>query len=385
MPPVEPAQAPAARSEVTPDTLAADAAGSAPKDLNALLAHDPRGKKLTDRGVLVPAVQPVPGAPAAPAVAPVAPVVPAAVAPVVPPPAAVVPPAVAPVVPPVEGEGDLTFTKNWRLEASDAKDALFLLLKKQGKTTQEAYAEVYGTASAPAAAPAAEPVRGEAPPAPNTADIDAKITAAETALTTLAGQITTALDKEADTKTAFNLKDQQLEKRLELEKLRGERAAIVSQAEAAVVDARVAKYQTARIANTTRASEAFPALAVQTSPERALFNQRVEQLRGDAERSAIFNSPDWPWAIAAQLAVEHGWTKAAPGARPPAAAAPPAAPAPPAPAPARATAAELITPGAAGAPSFVPTLDSLRADADLADPKVLNKLLAGPTPRIARR
>lgn len=377
MPLEAPAQAPAARTEVTPATLAADAAASAPKDLNALLGHDSRAVKLDAGGKPIKVGAAAPAAPVVPAAAPAAPVVPA--------PAAVVPPVVPPAAAPVEGEGTLEFSKNWRVEAKDAKDAQFLLLKKQGKTTQEAYAEVYGTASAPASAPAAEPVRSEAPPAPNTADIDARITAAETALSTLAGQITTALDKEADTKTAFTLKDQQLEKRLELEKLRGERAAIVSQAEAAAVDARVAKYQAARVANTTRASEAFPALAVVTSPERALFNQRVEQLRGDADRSAIFNSPDWPWAIAAQLAVEHGWVKAVPGASPPAAAAAPAAPVPPAAAPARATAAELITPGDPGASSFVPTLESLRADANLADPKVLNQLLAGPTPKIARR
>lgn len=390
MPPEAPPAAPAPAS-VTPETFVRDAAAAEPKSLNELLRHDPRAKVAAPTGALVPATPPPAAAPPPPATPP-----PATPPPATPPVAAAVPPAIPPAsAPPADvQEADaakaLELAKNWRLQARDLKEAQFFSLIRQGKSPQEATAEVYGTAPAPAAAPAAAtPPRVEAPPAPNTAEIDAQITAAETALNTLATQVETALDKEADTKTALKLKDQQLEKRLELERLRTQREGIIANAEQSAIDARVSKYQQARAESQRLATEAFPSLAVETSPERALFNQRCDKLRGDPDRAAIFQSPDWPQIVASQLAVEQGWVKATPGGtrQPPAAAAPPAAIPPPPPASStRATAAEVITPGdpAAGT-SFVPTLENLREAAGKADPKDLNKLLAGQTPRIARR
>jgi hypothetical protein len=377
-------QAPAAGT-VTPDTFRKDAATVAPKDLNSLLAFDPRAKVADAKGALVPAAATPPAA--APAAA--APV-PGATPPAATPPAATPPAADPGAAPAAEGE-EFRLAKNWRLEARNTQEAQFFLLLRQGKTPQEATKEIYGTATPPAAVSTAAPstpALEAVPEAPPTKEIDDRISVLTGEVTTLSTQIEQAIEKDADPKTALRLQSQQFDKKLELDRLQQRREGIISETEAAKVEARVSQFQQARSQSQRRVQEAYAPLSTDTSPERALFNQKVESMRNDPAQAPIFHSPNWPEVVASMLAVEHGWVRTAPGATrtPAAAAAPAAAATPQSAASARATSAEVITPSdASPGSSFVPTEADLRTAAASAKPEDLNKLLAGPTPKPGRR
>lgn len=335
---------------------------------------------------------------------PVAPPTPAAAEPAAPAPAASpVPTAAAPAEPAAAEAPEATaaslaeakrLTKNWRVEAKDASEAqVFLLIKPKehggkGYTLNQAYSEVYGdtpakTPSAPAATPAPAAAVQETQPAE-----DKELTGLQAEIVRIQTDLVKASD-EADLKTATNLTVELSRKERALERLQESREATTKAAQAEKVDAAVAKFQQKTATNIAKITTDYPALADVASEERAMFNTRVQAMRQDPDQLPIFDSPSWPAVVAAQLAEERGWKKAgqAPAALAPAAqpakpimtqSAPITSPAPaPSSATARATAAEVISPGS-GSPgtSFVASRETFERDSANVSPAELIALMA---------
>lgn len=326
-------------------------------------------------GRLMPAPKPLVRRGAPPAAAPV---------PEPTPPAAAEVPAAPPTAPevPVSPEP----AKNWRLQAQDAKDALYMQLRKNGASHMEAHGEVYGE---PAAAPAAaQPISEPVPQADPVAGI-------ETQITTLAqevAELNTQSDKAAedgDTKTALTLNRKANEKTIALERAKDQREAIRRESEDRQVFTAVEQHRQLEQRSLDQTFELYPELEMKTSEQRAQFNLKVREMEADPAYGPKFRErvPGWPLMVARMTDAEKGWKKA-PTAPPPVAPAPvpapktmsnppPLVPAPLTVPPVRATAAEVITAGNnPGGTSVTLDAKSFWKDSQNTDPDVLIKLMS---------
>lgn len=325
----------------------------------------------------------------------------------VPTPPAAPTPAVEPVAAPSAApEPGAELPKNWRVQAKDAKEALMLaLMRNNGATAQEAYAEVYGTESAaPAAAPA--PTPSPSAPEPDPVQVaDQQITSLATQVADLETQIDAAAES-GDTKTALKLTRQQADLKISLDRTRASREATAQQIHDQRVNAAVENHRALEQQSITEAMTAYPDLADKTGEKRAAFNAKVQALMKDPSFGPRFREqlPGWPLMVARLTDVEQGWsrTPVAPVAPVPAASAAPTMttpaaapvltpqPSPAAPSqvpPPRASAAALISPSESHG-GTAPTLDakSFWKDSDQTDPAVLIELMgrAPVDPRLLR-
>jgi hypothetical protein len=371
---VAPAPAPAT---ATAETFIADSAKATPDALMAILPMPP------SRAPKAPApVAPEAPPPAAPTAAP-------APAPTT---AAATPSpetTAAPATPPEDPE-NFTVPKNYRLHARDPKEAMMLLLIRQGKAAPDAYKEAYGSEAAPAVATPATPAAASTQPTPAVEPesplkaLDSQITTLGTEVADLQTQIDAAKAEE-DFKTAIDLVQQQGRKERLLEETKARREGYRNHLEQRQVDEATENYRQAQAESAQAVIEKFPQLADLNGEGRAAFNLMNKQLRADPRWASVFDSPQWPEVVARRVAEEQGWfgTRQAPAApaAPQAPAAPtatatprppmstpanPLAPQQPAQAPSaatRATAAEVISPAASSSgATFTPSADTFQRD-----------------------
>lgn len=313
-----------------------------------------------------------PAAPVQPA-APTQPATPAATAPVVTDPNA---------TQPAQQEENIELPKNYRLHARDAKEAMMLLLIKQGKSAPEAYSEIYGTQkpeTTTATTTTAQPEVPAAQPENPLVRYDSTITTLSTEIADLQTQIDKA-KADGELATAIDLVQQQGRKERLLEQNKQERGALKFRLEQQQVEAQSEQYRQAQAESARTAIEKYPQLADPKGEARAAFNLLNKQLRSDPRWAPVFDSPEWPSILAQRVAEQQGWNAtpkvqtAAPAQQPPAQptntvpSTNPLAPQPvvqPNPAAVRATAAEVLTPASTpngGSPTIQPSPDSFDRD-----------------------
>ncbi len=340
--PAQPAAAPAAPVQADPYRAFIQDSTDVPPDALANMVPMPPAKgapRLAD--LARPAAPEPPPTPAAPATEPA----PEAAAPT---PAPEVP--AAPTPEPAK-ETPEDFTKNWRLTAKNAKQAMVLELLKKGVDPQEAVKEVYGETKTEAAP--AQPISEPVPQPDPVAEADSHINALAQKIAELDTQIEKVSD-EGDHKTAIKLLDRKAELRLAQERAKDNREMIRQDIEASKARSIAAKLDGQVQSSMDQMFEAYPKLTEKNSAERAQFNLKVRELETINGKDFRDKNPGWPMMVARIVDAEQGWSRSPQAPAAPAPVAPtnmnptPAkvVPAPiPAP-PVRATAATVITPSA---------------------------------------
>ncbi len=279
----------------------------------------------------------------------------------------------APPEPPAE-PGDEDFPKNIRVHVDPTtpegrKDAAFYLLSKE-IGPNAAHARIYG-------AEAAKPAPVAAPPAPEpAAEIDTKITAAQTELTTIRAKIDKAID-EGDTKAQADALIEFQRQERKIERLSDEKAAVAHDADTQennIFRQKAGEASRQAIAEFPQFAGPLKAGEVKSAERKGLEDFIVSK-REDPDYESVFLSPRWPLILARDYASARGLRPAA-GATPP--------PTAPNARVTRAPAAEVLT-SAPGSAAFTATRESLLKAVD--DPKIsvaaLDALLGIPTPRRA--
>lgn len=382
---------PAPAPQPSIDTFLTDSAKALPDALAGMLPPPtPVGKRPSTAPVIPapptpttqPSVQPAQEA------QPVAPVAPASTAPAESQPAT--PEAGAqPTEPPQTAED---FTKNWRIKAADAKQALFLELIKNGIHPTEATREVYGDQRTEQPAPT-QPAAPAAPQPNPVEQADQQISALAHQLAELSAQIDDAAEK-GDTVAAIKLTRQENDLKSSLQRAKDNREAVRHQIESDRVNAEVNSFQQHVQGSIEAIMARYPFLSDKTGDRRAQFNAKVLQLEKDPRFGPDFRQKiaGWPEMVAQMAAEEHGWSRQAPAAQPPATPRPataqpaptmiqPARPAQPvapaAPNPLRVTSAEVVSPSAnPGGTAPQLGIDSFMVDSATAKPEELFGLLA---------
>lgn len=390
--PASPAPAPVAApvAPVTPAQLnvqsfLADAEKAPAASMTALLpAPEPFGRK---PAVVAPVVAPVPD-PATPVVP--APAAPAVEAPATTPTAETALEAATKALAP-NGKPVID-SRNWRVRANDAKEAMVYQLVIQEKIPlTEAMKEVYGDQPSAPQSTSGQPTG----PAPTAAVID-PVAEADTFISKLsdeANALSAAMKKavEANDLNAYHEANQSFAaKQADLASAKLQRESIRQAQQDAVVNERVDNHRQLVETNVTKAFGLYPKLTEAKSPERAQFNLKVAELEKDPSFGANFRqtTPGWPLMVARMVAEEQGWSRqpisppvasvpaAAPTMTNPLAVQPVAAPVQP-----RATAVELITSSAnpGSAPPKVDVHSFLRDSANATPEQLMDLLKNAPT------
>lgn len=287
-PAVTPAPAvPAPTPKFDAESFMKDSAGVTPDVLTKLtMPYEP--PKIVQRG------QPPKAAPVVPAVVPpVAPAVePAAVAPV------------EPVAPTPEPEK--TLAKNWRLQAEDAKDALYMQLRKAGAGHMDAHAEVYGQPSAPVTEPISEPEVTQPDPV---LAADGNIQKLASSMAELTGKIDEAAAAN-DIATVVKLQREHSATMLQHADAVRNRESIAQDLADRQVSTAVEFHRQQESTSLESIREAHPELGDKKSDKRAQFNLMAAELENNPAYGKNFrnNIPAWPEIVANAADRKYGWS-----------------------------------------------------------------------------
>lgn len=200
--------------------------------------------------------------------------------------------------------------KNWRLQAEDAKDSLYMQLRKNGATHMEAHTEVYG-------APKTEPATAPQPVSQPEPKVD-PVHEADQRITTLAQQVAELEAKidevaESDPKTALKLTRQQNDLKINLSKAKDQRESIAKEIQDEKVMTAVETHRQLESNSIAQVYEAYPKIAEKNSEQRQAFNDKVAELQADPAYGPKFRDviPGWPLMVARMLDAEKGWSRAA--------------------------------------------------------------------------
>lgn len=321
------------------------------------------------------------------AVAPIVPVV-EPVAPVTP--VAEVPPVTPEVTPEVPAEK--TLPKNWRLQAEDSKDAMYMQLRKAGANHMEAHAEVYG-APVPTPQPISQPESNQPDPV---VTAEGNIQKLASSMAELTGKIDEAAAAN-DIATVVKLQREHSAVLLQHADAVRNRESIAQEIADRQVSSAVELHRQHESAALESIREAHPELGDKKSEKRAQFNLIAAEMEKNPAYGPNFrnNIPAWPEIVANAADRKYGWSRQVVPVVTPVAPKPMNQPENPlAPKanvqtspPVRATSAEVITPGSnlGGSVSQV-NAETFWKESANATPDVLIKLMGhAPTPDFLRK